>query len=55
MQLCVRDARMPRADFLRLFPGNETDQTWSDDLAKRNTSGLKPLVKKRRIVAASRN
>ncbi len=25
MQLCVRDARMPRADFLRLFPGHETD------------------------------
>ncbi|MBN4724530.1 sigma-70 non-essential region-containing protein, partial [Escherichia coli] len=25
MQLCVRDARMPRADFLRLFPNHETD------------------------------
>ncbi|MBD8685136.1 RNA polymerase sigma factor RpoD [Pseudomonas sp. CFBP 13719] len=33
MQLCVRDARMPRADFLRQFPGNEVDQTWSDALA----------------------
>ncbi|RRV27848.1 RNA polymerase sigma factor RpoD [Pseudomonas sp. o96-267] len=34
MQLCVRDARMPRADFLRLFPGNEIDMNWSADLAK---------------------
>ncbi|MGE1174627.1 RNA polymerase sigma factor RpoD [Pseudomonas sp. BW7P1] len=34
MQLCVRDARMPRADFLRQFPGNEVDESWSDDLAK---------------------
>ncbi|MDH4607720.1 RNA polymerase sigma factor RpoD [Pseudomonas sp. BN102] len=34
MQLCVRDARMPRADFLRLFPGNEVDLTWAEGLAK---------------------
>ncbi|MEB0206900.1 RNA polymerase sigma factor RpoD [Pseudomonas sp. CCC3.1] len=34
MQLCVRDARMPRTDFLRLFPGNEVDESWSDALAK---------------------
>ena len=34
MQLCVRDARMPRADFLRLFPGNEVDQSWAEELAK---------------------
>ena len=37
MQLCVRDARMPRADFLRLFPGNEVDATWSEQLAKGKT------------------
>ncbi|WP_339412903.1 RNA polymerase sigma factor RpoD [Pseudomonas sp. EA_35y_Pfl2_R5] len=34
MQLCVRDARMPRADFLKLFPGNEIDVEWSAGLAK---------------------
>ncbi|WPP00352.1 RNA polymerase sigma factor RpoD [Pseudomonas sp. HR96] len=34
MQLCVRDARMPRADFLRQFPGNEIDTGWSESLAK---------------------
>ncbi|MGP3789991.1 RNA polymerase sigma factor RpoD [Pseudomonas sp. B392_1p] len=34
MQLCVRDARMPRTDFLKLFPHNEVDLTWSEGLAK---------------------
>ncbi|TBU98444.1 RNA polymerase sigma factor RpoD [Stutzerimonas kirkiae] len=33
MQLCVRDARMPRADFLRLFPGNESNLEWTASLA----------------------
>ncbi len=33
MQLCVRDARMPRADFLRQFPGHEVDENWSVSLA----------------------
>jgi RNA polymerase primary sigma factor len=33
MQLCVRDARMPRADFLRQFPTNETDLEWVDRLS----------------------
>ncbi|MCQ4312557.1 RNA polymerase sigma factor RpoD [Pseudomonas stutzeri] len=33
MQICVRDARMPRADFLRQFPSNETDLSWADQLA----------------------
>ncbi|HLT04832.1 MAG TPA: sigma-70 family RNA polymerase sigma factor, partial [Pseudomonas sp.] len=34
MQLCVRDARMPRADFLKQFPGNEVDLDWSTRIAK---------------------
>ncbi|MFC2972001.1 RNA polymerase sigma factor RpoD [Azotobacter bryophylli] len=34
MQLCVRDARMPRADFLRQFPGNEVDLDWVDFISK---------------------
>ena len=33
MQICVRDARMPRADFLRQFPNHETDLEWADQLA----------------------
>ncbi len=34
MQLCVRDARMPRADFLHLFPNHETDEKWVDSVLK---------------------
>ena len=30
MQICVRDARMPRKDFLSSFPKSETDMTWID-------------------------
>ncbi|WP_054885230.1 MULTISPECIES: RNA polymerase sigma factor RpoD [unclassified Pseudomonas] len=52
MQLCVRDARMPRADFLRLFPSNETDQTWSGDLAKRNTKWAAALGEKDAAIVA---
>ena len=37
MQICVRDARMPRADFLRQFPNNETDLDWADKLANGKT------------------
>ncbi|MCQ4318710.1 RNA polymerase sigma factor RpoD [Stutzerimonas stutzeri] len=33
MQICVRDACMPRAEFLRQFPNNETDLDWADRLA----------------------
>lgn len=42
MQFCVRDARMPRADFLRSFPTNETNEEWVDSL----------LAKKPRYAAA---
>ena len=52
MQLCVRDARMPRADFLRLFPSNETDQTWSGDLAKRSTKWAAALGEKDAAIVA---
>jgi RNA polymerase primary sigma factor len=30
MQICVRDAGMPRKDFLTSFPKSETDLTWID-------------------------
>ena len=30
MQICVRDARMPRKDFLSSFPKSETDLGWID-------------------------
>ncbi|NIQ94015.1 MAG: sigma-70 non-essential region-containing protein, partial [Desulfuromonadales bacterium] len=28
MLICVRRARMPRKDFIRAFPGNETNENW---------------------------
>ncbi|WP_341708597.1 RNA polymerase sigma factor RpoD [Halopseudomonas sp.] len=46
MQLCVRDARMPRADFLRSFPGNEINEDWVDALladSPRYSEGLQTL------------
>ncbi|WP_438281251.1 RNA polymerase sigma factor RpoD [Pseudomonas alabamensis] len=52
MQLCVRDARMPRADFLRLFPGNEVDQTWSGDLSRRSTKWATALGEKDAAIVA---
>ncbi len=33
MQACVRNAKMPRADFLRHFPSNETNINWVTKLA----------------------
>ncbi len=47
MQLCIRDARMPRADFLKHFPGNETDLDWAVKLSEgkaRYAAALAPLV-----------
>ncbi|HZJ95822.1 MAG TPA: RNA polymerase sigma factor RpoD [Thiopseudomonas sp.] len=47
MQLCVRDARMPRADFLKHFPGNETDLEWAVKLSEgkaRYAANLVPLI-----------
>ena len=35
MTQCVRRARMPRNDFIKTFPGNETNLEWIDDQAKR--------------------
>ncbi|BAP41955.1 RNA polymerase sigma factor RpoD [Pseudomonas sp. 21LCFQ02] len=45
MQLCVRDARMPRADFLRQFPGNEVDLAWSDSLANSKSKHGEAIVR----------
>lgn len=33
MQACVRNAKMPRTDFLRQFPSNETNINWATKLA----------------------
>jgi len=35
MDICVRLAKMPRKDFLRSFPGNETTTGWADEVIRR--------------------
>ena len=36
MTLMVRKAKMPRADFIRGFPGNETNEDWISELCEKN-------------------
>ncbi|MBB3102101.1 RNA polymerase sigma factor RpoD [Azomonas macrocytogenes] len=52
MQLCVRDARMPRADFLRLFPGQETELGWAEKLAAGKSKYAEALAKHREAIQA---
>jgi len=33
--LCIKHARMPRKDFLKLFPSNETNVEWAEELARK--------------------
>jgi RNA polymerase primary sigma factor len=35
MQLCVRNARMPRKTFIKEFPGNETNEAWIPEIIKK--------------------
>ena len=47
MRICVRDAQMPRKDFLASFPKNETDLHWVDKhiRAKRKHSSILARLK----------
>ena len=42
--LCIKHARMPRKDFLKLFPSNETNLEWADELARKRQK-WSPAVK----------
>ena len=33
--MCIKQSRMPRKDFLKLFPSNETNVEWADELARK--------------------
>ena len=37
MRLCIRHARMPRKEFLKAFPGNESNMKWTAALIKEKT------------------
>ncbi|TXK59746.1 RNA polymerase sigma factor RpoD [Alkalisalibacterium limincola] len=44
LELASRQARMPRKDFIRAWPGNETNLKWADEMIRRKqkwSSGLK--------------
>jgi len=45
--LCVKHARMPRKDFLKLFPSNETNLEWADELARKRQK-WSPAIKANR-------
>ncbi len=45
--LCIKHARMPRKDFLKLFPSNETNLEWADELARKRQK-WSPAVKVQR-------
>jgi len=33
MKVCIRECKMPRKDFIKWFPGNETDLQWAPEIA----------------------
>ena len=44
LDICVRNAKMPRKDFLRAWPGNEINLDWADDVIRRKqkwSSGMR--------------
>jgi RNA polymerase primary sigma factor len=46
-ELCIKHARMPRKDFLKLFPSNETNVEWADELARKRQK-WSPAIKTNR-------
>ncbi len=44
MKLCVGKAKMPRADFIASFPGQETDLKWVEELLASNNDYAKKLL-----------
>ncbi|MDE3142113.1 MAG: sigma-70 family RNA polymerase sigma factor, partial [Pseudomonadota bacterium] len=47
MEMCVKSARMPRAEFLETFPSNETNLAWTESLARKRQKWA-PAIKSRR-------
>jgi RNA polymerase primary sigma factor len=44
MRLCVKEGRMPRKDFIALFPGKETNTNWIRSLARSRKPYAKSIV-----------
>src|SRR5690606_34305522 len=45
MSLCVRSGKMPRPDFIELFPGNETNEKWVASIVKKKQPYAERLKK----------
>lgn len=43
MRICVKDAGMPRKEFIAAFPGNEVDLKWSKRQARRKQAFAAPI------------
>jgi len=51
-ELCIKQSRMPRKDFLKLFPSNETNVEWADELARKRQK-WSPAIKTHRDAIVS--
>src|SRR5690242_8069542 len=47
MDVCVRQAHMPRREFIELFPSNETNLDWTNELARKRQKWV-PAIKTHR-------
>ncbi|TKV69520.1 RNA polymerase sigma factor RpoD [Marinobacter panjinensis] len=46
MKICVRECKMPRKDFIKTFPGNETSLDWAEKISK-SKKPYAPLIAER--------
>ncbi|MGB2045683.1 MAG: RNA polymerase sigma factor RpoD [Porticoccaceae bacterium] len=44
MKLCIRYAKMPRKEFIKAFPGNETDLKWTGKLIKSKADWAQGII-----------
>ncbi|WP_166269751.1 RNA polymerase sigma factor RpoD [Marinobacter caseinilyticus] len=43
MRICVRECKMPRKDFIKSFPGNETNIDWAPKISKSKKNYAAPM------------
>jgi RNA polymerase primary sigma factor len=55
MDVCIKHAKMPRKDFLRAFPGHETDANWADEMIRRKQKWASGLREHRDAVVAEQD
>ena len=55
MEHCIKYARMPRKDFIRTFPGNETNTGWVDEALRRKQKWSSGLRERREEIIAEQD